>query len=76
MNTLSWNIRGLNNIQKVRTLSYKIKRQNPTIVFLQEIECPEKRIEEVSKKIWKGSEGMGINVRGFVGGIGIMWDPI
>ena len=52
----------------------KIKRQNPTIVFLQETKCSTERIEEVSKKIWKGSEGMGIDTRGFARGLVILWD--
>ena len=68
MNILSWNIRGLKNPHKVRTLSKNIKRQNLAIVFLLETKCLAKRIEEVSKKIWKGSEGMGIDTKGFAGG--------
>ena len=75
MNILSWNIRGLKNPHKVRNLSKKIKRQNPTIVFLQETKCSTNRIEEVSKKIWKGSESMEIDTRGFAGGLEIIWDP-
>ena len=74
MNILSWNIQGLNNPRKVRTLSKNIKRQNLTIVFLQFTKCPTNKIEEFRKKFWKGSEGMGINARGFVGSLGIMWD--
>ena len=75
MNILSWNIRGLNIPQKVKILGKKIKRQNTTIFFLQEKKCSTNRLEEVSKKIWNWSEGMGIDAIGFEGGLGIMWDP-
>ena len=53
----------------------KIKRTNLAIVFLQETKCLVTQLQEIRKKIWKGSEGIGINVRGYVGGLGILWDP-
>ena len=46
------------------------------MVFLHETKCSTNRIEEVSKKIWKGNESMVIDARGFVGGLGIIWDPV
>ena len=60
---------------KQPTKSKKIKRTNPTIVFLQETKCPASQIQELSKKIWKRSEGISIDARGYVGGLGILWDP-
>ena len=56
-------------------MSNKIKRTNPTIVFLQETKFPSTQIQEIGKKIWKGSEGIGIDARGYAGGLGILWDP-
>ena len=47
-----------------------------SIVFLQETECPTTQIQELSKKIWKRSEHIGINARGYAGGLGILWYPI
>ena len=57
---------------KVKLLRKNIKQTNLTIIFLQETNCPVAQIEELSKKIWKGSEGIGIDAKGYVGGIGIL----
>ena len=56
-------------------LSKNIKGTNLTIVFLQEIKCPIAQIEDLSKKIWKGSEGIGVDAIGYAGFQGILWDP-
>ena len=68
-------IRGLKTPQKVKILRKKIKRTDPTIVFLQETKFSMNKLQEINKKIWKGSEGMGIDARGYAGGLGILWDP-
>ena len=74
MKILSWNIRGLNNPWKIKILSKKIKKTNSVIVFLQETKCQVAQIQNLSKKIWKKSEGMGLYARGYAGGLGILWD--
>ena len=56
-------------------MSKKIKQTNLDIVFIQETKFVVAQIEDPSKKIWKGSEGIGINAKGYVGGLGILWDP-
>ena len=45
------------------------------IVFLQETKCSVNQLQEIRKKIQKGSEGMGIDARGFARGLGMLWDP-
>ena len=75
MKIMSWNIRGLNSPRKIKMLSKKIKKSISTLIFLQETKCTSYHIQAVGKKIWKGSDGMGNDERGFVGGMGILWDP-
>ena len=75
MKTVTWNIRGLHIPQKAKILRKNIHRTNPIVVFLQETKCPTNQLQEISKKIWRGSEGMGIDARGYAGGLGILWDP-
>ena len=60
---------------KATILRKKIQKTNLAIVFLQETKCSANQLQDIGKKIWKGSEGMGIDVRGQVGGLGILWDP-
>ena len=72
MNILFWNIRGLNSPHKIKMLSKRIKKTNTDLVFLQETKCPLDQIQVIGRKIWKRSDGMGIDARGFVGDMGIL----
>ena len=74
MKIISWNIQGLNSSRNRNILS-KIKKTNTTIVFLQETKCPSNQLQEISKKIRKCNEGIGIDIRGYVGALGILRDP-
>ena len=75
MKILSWNTRGINSLRKMKILHKMIKMTNPTIVFLQETKCLANYIQEIRGKIWAICESMGINARGFCGGLCILWDP-
>lgn len=68
-------MRGLNDPQKIKILNKKIKETNPAIVFLQETKCSTTQIQDLRKRIWEKCEGMGIDVKGFVGDLEILWDP-
>ena len=65
----------LKQFLKNKIAEQEIKGTNPTFVFLQETNLPSIQIQEISKKLWKGSEGIDIDPRGYVGGLGILWDP-
>ena len=75
MKIVTWNIRGINSPQKAKIPRKNIQKTNLVIVFLQETKCPTNHLQEISKKICKWSEGMGIDARGFAGDLGILWDP-
>ena len=70
MKIISWNIQGLNSSQKTKILIKKNKRTNSTIVFIQETKFPSTQFKEIIKKIWKGSEVIGRDAIGYVGGLG------
>ena len=75
MKLLSWNIRGINSLRKMKILYQKINRTNPAIVFLQETKCQANFIQERKSKIRACCESMGIDSKGFFGGLCILWDP-
>ena len=52
-----------------------IKMTNLVIVFLEETKCLANQIQELRGKIWARCEIMGIDSRGFFGGLFILWDP-
>ena len=75
MKLLSWNTRGINSLRKMKIIYQKIKRTNPAIVFLHETKCQANFIQDRMSKIWAHCETMGIDSKGFSGGLCILWDP-
>ena len=75
MKLLSGNIQGIDSLRKMKILCQKIKKSNPSIVFLQETKCLANFIQERRSKIWMCCESMGIDSKGFSGGLCILWDP-
>ena len=73
MKIITWNMRGINSPKKEKIVRKKIQRTNPILVFLQETKCSASQLQKISKRMWKGSEG--IDERGHAGGLGIFWDP-
>ena len=74
MKLLSWNTQGINSLRKMKILCQKIKKSNPAIVFLKVTKCQADFIQERRSKIWKHCESMGIDSKGFSGGLCILWD--
>ena len=58
----------------MKILCQKIKKSNPAIVFLQETKCQANFIQDHMSKIWARCETMGIDSKGFSGGLCIIWD--
>ena len=75
MKLLSWNSRGINSLKKIKILCQKIKMTNLAIVFLQETKCLANYIQDHRGIFWARCESMGIDLRGFSGGLCILWDP-
>ena len=75
MKLLSWNTRGISNLREIKILRKNIKMTNPTIVFLQETKYLANYIQDRRGKIWEWCESMGIDARGYSGGLCILWDP-
>lgn len=47
---ISWNIRGLNSKGKQRYMKEKLKKEKPTIMFLQETKVTGMQLEEIVNK--------------------------
>ena len=62
----------INNPKKVKTLSNKLRKEKPDVLFLQETKCSSDNIQAISSKIWRGSIGIAIDARGMVGGLVIL----
>ena len=59
----------------MKIMRQNIKMTNPAIIFLQETKCLANYIQNSRGKIWPRCESMGIDSRGFFGGLCILWDP-
>ena len=75
MKILSWNTRGINSLRQMKLLHKNITMTNLAIVFLQETKCLANYIQDRMGKIWERCESMGVDSRGFFGGLCIIWDP-
>ena len=64
MKIVSWNIRGCNHPRKTRTLTRKIKQEQPDILVLQETKCSFESMQKIWQKISKGSQVMAIEAEG------------
>jgi hypothetical protein len=72
MSLLSWNCRGLGNLQAVRDLCRLVKDKKPNLVFLMETKLPSHRMEAIKFKIGYASNFVVDNV-GRSGGLALIW---
>jgi len=56
-------------------LRKKIRKENPTILILQESKCSEEALKERMKNIWRNSKIVAIDALGTAGVLAIIWDP-
>ena len=73
MKIITWNIRGVNNPRKVKTLRNKLRKEKPNVLFLQETKCGSDTLKVIRSKLLCGILGIDIDARGEVGGIVILW---
>jgi hypothetical protein len=72
MSCLSWNCRGLGNPQTVRVLHQLVKERKPSLVFLMETLCSQKKMESVRCRL--GYEGLFVvDPIGRSGGLALFW---
>jgi hypothetical protein len=72
MSLLSWNYRGLGNLQVVRDLCRLVKDKRPNLVFLMETKLPSHHMETIKVKTGYRSIFVMDNV-GRRGGLALMW---
>ena len=72
MSALSWNCRGLGNLQTVRSLQEVIASKDPILVFLMETKLSK---EEMTKKKYTLGfiEGLIVASNGSKGGLALLW---
>ena len=72
MSALSWNCRGLGNLQTVRQLQEVIASKDPILVFLMETKLSKE--EMTKKKFTLGfTEGLVVASNGSKGGLALLW---
>ena len=75
MEVITWNIRGVNNPGKMRTLRNKLRKEKPDVLFLQETKCSSDTMQTFRSKLWRGSLGITIDAIRATSGIDILWQP-
>ena len=51
MNLISSNIKGCGAPRKKRILKNKIKKEKPSVIFIEETKCPEESFKSMASKI-------------------------
>lgn len=72
MITLCWNCRGLGNPQTVQVLRRRCRSYLSDIVFLNEIMCDKREVENLRIKL-DFANAIGVSSEGNSGGLGILW---
>jgi exonuclease III len=75
MKLTSWNIRGLNDPLKVRTIKNLIQMEKPQVFFLQETKCTSQTVGPILSKTWPGCHSVAVDASGGSGSLAIAWDP-
>jgi len=71
----SWNIRGLNSKGKQRYLKERVKKDQPSIMIIQETKINSQKLEEIARKYKIQYEVIAQDVTGTAGGLAILWNP-
>ena len=72
MSLLSWNCRGLGNLQTVKALEKVVKKEDPNIVFLMETWSNREWMEQVKDRC-KMKYGLIVPSNGSKGGLAMLW---
>ena len=71
----SWNIRGLSSKGKQRYLKERLKKDNPSIMIIQETKMGYQQLVEIMKRTKTLYEVMAQDADGAGGGLAIIWNP-
>eukprot|EP00253_Pinus_taeda_P004660 PITA_04660 len=74
MKLISWNLRGLNGLGKLRILKNMIKMEKLQIWFLQETKCNSSTLGSILSKAWPGCQLVAVDASGASGGLVIAWN--
>lgn len=72
MKVISWNIRGLNGLNKQDILRNLIRDQNLVIILVQETKMSKEKVEKF--KFFKNGGACGSSSNGASGGVAIFWN--
>ena len=72
MNLLSWNCRGLSNLQTVNALSEVVRKEEPKIIFLVETKLNRDWMDMVKDKC-NFKNGLYVDNIGSKGGLAMLW---
>jgi exonuclease III len=74
MKFVSWNCRGLGNSSWVQALRDLIRKENSTILLIQETKLGENEVLNLAVKFWRNNTGLVQSSHGASGGLGTFWD--
>ena len=72
MSILSWNYRGLENLQTVNALKRAWNKEAPICVFLTETKLSTEQLNNM-KKNWNYNQGLVVSSNGLNGGLALQW---
>ncbi|GLJ34508.1 hypothetical protein SUGI_0694060 [Cryptomeria japonica] len=74
MKILSWNIGGLNGLEKCHLLKQLFEVESPDVLLIQETKMEGGQFIDLIPRIWGNSEGVAGNAIGTVCGQAIAWN--
>lgn len=70
---LSWNCRGMGNLETVTVLRSLVNQYQPSCLFLTETKCEKEKVLTVANSLGFNRAEI-VNCRGTVGGMAFLWD--
>jgi exonuclease III len=75
MKVISWNVRGINGLNKHRMLRRKIHQEKPTILLIQETKSNSENLQTLLSRLWKNNKSIAVDAARASGGLAITWNP-
>jgi exonuclease III len=75
MKIITFNIRGLNIPRKKQIIKNRLRKEQPSLCFIQETKCTLDRMETISKKQWIKYNMLVVEIQHMTRGILTLWNP-
>jgi len=75
MKVISWNVRGINGLNKHKMLCRVILQEKPTMLMIQETKRNSDNLRALLLPLWKNNKSIAFDVARALGGLAIAWNP-